>query len=113
MSALLRERWCGAQIKASAAYPPSSPTELADLRSMLLDSDYLGEHPVPINGDPGNGSERYLSFELKQDRTPVVSCFQPVESQNALDGVYEPNLADTGALVNWKFDAPVMVGGTR
>jgi hypothetical protein len=32
-----------------------------------------------------------------------MSCFKPVDSQRAVDGIDEPDFADAGALVNREF----------
>ena len=81
--------------------------------SRLSDGGDLGEPLVPINNDARNHRDRCFSFELETGPASVASSFKPVESQRAINGIYEPDFADAGTLVNREFNALVMVGSTR
>ena len=40
-----------------------------------------------------------------------MTAFKPVDRQCAIDGMYEPDFADPGALVSGDFSEPVVAGG--
>jgi hypothetical protein len=73
---------------------------------------HLGKHAGPINGDARNGRELCSSFEFESGWASVISRLELVNSQCAIDGIYEPDFADAGALVSGKFNGLVVSGGT-
>ena len=53
-----------------------------------------------------------MAFELQDGWASVATAFKPVDSQCSIGGVYEPDLGDAGALIDWEFDDLVVTGGT-
>jgi hypothetical protein len=85
---------------------------LADDLSIVASGDG-GEHLFPINGDLGHRGDLCLSFEFEKGYGPIVTSFKPVDRHCAIDGMYEPDFANAGALVSGDFPEPVVSGGTR
>ena len=52
-----------------------------------------------------------MAFELQDGWASVATVFKPVDSQCPIGGVYEPDLGDAGALIDWEFDDLVVAGG--
>jgi hypothetical protein len=73
----------------------------------------FGEPPAPINSDAGNRSKLGSSLQFESGRASVMSCFEPVNSQHEIDGIYEPNFTNTRSLVSGEFEGLVVAGGTR
>ena len=53
-----------------------------------------------------------MAFELQDGWASIATVLKPVDSQCSIDGVYEPDLGDAGALVDREFDDLVVAGGT-
>src|SRR3569833_1268611 len=84
-----------------------------DRSRSFLQSTELGEHQVPVNGDPRDRCELCLPFELENGRVPITPCFEAVNRHRALNGIDEPNLAYAGTFVRRKLNEPVVPGGAR
>jgi len=74
------------------------------VRCWRLDLRDLDEYLVPIDGHARNSSDLCFPLELEKARASVTSRFELVNSQCAIDGMYEPDFANAGALVSGKLD---------
>jgi hypothetical protein len=63
-----------------------------------LDLRDLGEHLVPIDDHARNSSDPCFSLQIENARASVTSRFELVNSQCAIDGMYEPDFANARAL---------------
>ena len=111
---MLTRRLFGKIAVASVAFPrlasAAADATIAGVRVGVQTYSFR-DLPRPANGDAIDGGKLCSSFELENGGAPVVTRFEPVQTQYAVHGVDEPDFADTSALVDGKFSDLVMPGG--
>jgi len=73
-------------------------------------SNQMRQQSVPIDAEPGTAVRDVWPLSSSIVGRPLATVFKPVDSQCSIGGLYEPDLGDAGALVDWEFDDLVMAG---